>query len=128
MPRKMPFRSGSEISQTYNAGIAEIYTVADGAKVGYQPELRAAHAYTLPFAERVLGINRLFLGRQNRVEISKVLRIPRVNVSAVDLVKLHDGKWYSIDSVQTVEAVFPPSLDISLVSEHRKIEVVSDVV
>lgn len=125
MPRKNPFRPGSEISQAYNDGIAKIYTVTDGAKIGYQPEVQATHAYTLPFAERVLGINRLFLGRQNRVEISKVLRIPRVNVSALDLVKLHDGKWYSIDSVQSVEGVFPSSLDISLVAESRKIEVIA---
>lgn len=125
MPRKIPFRSGSEISQTYNDGIAKVYTVTDGAKIGYQPEVQATYAYTLPFAERVLGINRLFLGRQNRVEISKVLRIPRVNVSALDLVKLHDGKWYSINSVQSVEGVYPPSLDLSLVAESRKIEVIA---
>ena len=124
MPRQMPFRPGNEISQTYNDGIAKIYTVADGAKIGYQPEVQATHAYTVPFSERVLGINRLFLGRQNRVEISKVLRIPRVNVSALDVVQLHDGKWYAINSVQTVEGVFPPSLDLSLVDERRKIEVV----
>ena len=125
MPRKNPFRPGSEISQTYNDGIAKIYTVTDGAKIGYQPELKAKLTYQLPFAERVLGINRLFLGRQNRVEISRVLRIPRVNVSALDLVKLHDGKWYSIDSVQSVEGIYPPSLDLSLVAENRKIEVIA---
>lgn len=124
MPRKTPFRPGSEITQTYNDGIAKIYTVSDGAKVGYQPELNAALAYVLSFSERVLGINRLFLGRQNRVEISKVLRIPRVNVSALDVVQLHDGKWYSIDSVQSVEGVYPPSLDLSLVAEKRKVKVV----
>ena len=124
MPRKMPFRPGNEITQAYNDGIAKIYAVADGAKVGYQPVLQASLSYTLPFCERVLGINRLFLARQNRVEISKVLRIPRVNVSALDLVKLHDGKWYSIDSVQSVEGICPPSLDLSLVAEKRKIEVI----
>lgn len=124
MPRKMPFRPGNEISQTYNDGIARIYAVSDGAMIGYQPELKAKLTYQLPFAERVLGINRLFLGRQNRVEISRVLRIPRVQVSALDLVKLHDGSWYSIDSVQSVEGIYPPSLDLSLVAEKRKIEVI----
>lgn len=124
MPRKNPFRPGSEISQAYNDGIAKIYTITDGAKIGYQPELKASLIYTLPFAERVLGINRLFLGRQNRIEIAKVLRIPRVEVSVLDLVRLHDGKWYSVNSVQSVEGIFPPSLDLSLVTESRKIEVI----
>lgn len=124
MPRKTPFRPGNEITQAYNDGIAKIYVVADGAKTGYQPVLKASLSYTLPFCERVLGINRLFLGRQNRVDISRVLRIPRVNVSALDAVQLHDGKWYSIDSVQSVEGVYPPSLDLSLVAEKGKVEVI----
>ena len=120
-----PFRPSTDITQTFNDGVARIYTVTDGAKTGYQPVLKASFAYRVSFCERVLGINRLFMGRQLRVEISKVLRIPRVNVSARDLVQLHDGSWYSIDSIQSVDGIRPPSLDLSLVAESRKIEVIA---
>lgn len=124
MPRKLPFRPGNEISQTYNDGIVKIFTVADGAAPGYQPVIKAKLKHSLTFAERALGITRLFMGRQNRVEIEKVLRIPRVNVSAQDLAQTHDGKWYRIDSVQSVQDVQPASLDLSLVAEAKTVEVI----
>lgn len=124
MSRKAPFRPTNEITQTYNDGVVKIFSVKDGATPGYQPVLQARHTYCVAFAERVLGINRLFLGRQNRVEISKVLRIPRIPVSTLDLAQTHDGSWYSINSVQSVEGVFPPSLDISLVAEERTVEII----
>ena len=124
MPRKAPFRPDSEITQTYNDGVVKIFSVRDGAQIGYQPVIQASLKRSLHFAERVLGINRLFLGRQNRVEISRVLRIPRVPVSTLDLAQTHDGRWYSVNAVQSVEGVYPPSLDISLVAEERKVEIV----
>lgn len=125
MPRKAPYRPNSEITQTYNDGVVKIFSVTDGALPGYQPVLHATPKGRVPFSERVLGINRLFLGRQNRVEISKVLRIPRIPVSTLDLAQTHDGRWYSINSIQSVEGVYPPSLDLSLVAEERKVEVIS---
>ena len=125
MSRKVPFRPANEITQTYNDGVVKIFASKDGAAPGYQPVLKATQTYCVSFAERVLGINRLFLGRQNRVEISKVLRIPRIPVSTLDLAQTHDGCWYSINSVQSVEGVFPPSLDISLVAEERTVEVIA---
>lgn len=124
MPRKMPFRSGNEISQTYNDGIVKIYSTSDKAAPGYQPVIQATEKYTVHFEERVLGINRLFQGRQDNVEIKYLLRIPRVNVSTQDLAKTHDGKWYRIYSVQSVEYVKPDSLDISLVAVEQKVEVI----
>lgn len=123
MPRKIPFRPGNEISQTYNDGIVKIYSTSDAAEVGYQPVVTASEKYTVPFEEQVLGINRLFLGRQNHVEIKHVVRIPRVNVSTQDLARTHDGKWYQINSVQSVDGVKPDSLDISLVAVEQQVEV-----
>lgn len=125
MPRKLPFRTGNEISQTYNDGIVKIFTVSDGATPGYQPVIKATMKHSLPFEERALGITRLFMGRQNRVEIEKVVRIPRLNVSTQDLAQTQDGKWYRIDSVQSVQDVRPASLDLSLVAEDKTVEVIS---
>lgn len=124
MSRKMPFRPSNEISQTYNDGIVEVFSSDDTAAPGYQPVIKATHKYTVPFSERVLGINRLFLGRQNQVEIKLVLRIPRIGVSTQDLARTHNGKWYRINAVQSVEGVRPPSLDISLVAVEQKVEVI----
>lgn len=124
MPRKQPFRAGNEISQTYNDGIVKIYTTEDGADPGYQPVIHAKLKHSLPFEERVLGINRIHIGRQEQVEIERVVRIPRVNVSTVDLAQTHDGKWFKINTVQSVDDVLPRSLDVSLVAETRKIEVI----
>lgn len=124
MPRKMPFRPGNEISLIYNDGIVRIYTTEDTAAPGYQPVIKVTEKYVLPFAEQRLGINRLFLGRQYQVEIERVLRIPRVNVSTQDLAKTHDGKWYRINTVQSVDGVRPASLDISLVAVETKVEVI----
>lgn len=124
MPRKMPYRPADEISQTYNDGIIRIFTVTDGAQVGYQPLIHAKQKHKLPYEEQRLGINRLFLGRQHRVEIEKVLRIPRINVSTQDIVRTHDGSWYRINSVQSVDDVRPRSLDLALVAMEEKVEVV----
>ena len=122
MPRKLPFRPNNEISQTYNDGIVKIFTVADGAQLGYQPVIKATRKNKLPFEEQRLGINRLFLGRQDRVEIERVLRIPRISVSTQDLAQTHDGKWYRINSVQSVDGVSPASWDIALVALEQNVE------
>lgn len=124
MPRKMPFRPGNEISQTYNDGIVTLCTASDTATAGYQPVIEATERYTVPFEKRVLGINRLFQGRQDHVEIKYLIRIPHVNVSTQDLAQTHDGKWYKIYSVQSVDGVKPDSLDISLVSVEQDVEVI----
>lgn len=124
MPRKLPFRPGNEISQTYNDGIVKIFSTEDGAEPGYQPVIKATLMHSIPFEERALGINRLYMGRQNRVEIEKVVRVPRMNITTQDLARTHDGKWYRINSVQSVMDVRPASLDLSLVAEDKKIEVV----
>lgn len=124
MPRKMPFRPGNEISQTYNDGIVVICDASDSAVPGYQPVIKATKKYELPFEERVLGINRLFQGRQDHVEIKYLLRIPRVKVSPQNLAQTHDGKWYKVYTVQSVDGVKPDSLDITLVAVEQKVEVI----
>ena len=35
---KKPFRPSAEVSQSYNDGVAEIYTVSDGAAAGRLPQ------------------------------------------------------------------------------------------
>ena len=121
--RKAPFRATNEISQQYNDGVVEIYSVTDSAQPGYQPKEELALKYSLAFEERALGINRLYLSRQNHAEIKRVIRVQRVNISSQDLAITHDGKQYRVDTVQAALGVYPPSLDLSLVAVEQNFEV-----
>lgn len=121
--RKAPFRSSNEISQQYNDGVVKIYAATDKSKPGYQPKEQLKLKYSLAFEERVLGINRLYLSRQNQAEIQRVIRVQRVNISSQDIAITHDGKQYRIDTVQAVKDVYPPSLDLSLKAIEQNFEV-----
>lgn len=121
--RKTPFRPNNEISQQYNDGIVRIYTVTDGAKPGYQTKPQLKKKYSLAFEERALGINRLYLSRQNQAEIKRVIRVQRVDISSQDVAITHDGIQYRVDAVQAVQGVYPPSLDLSLKAIEQKFEV-----
>lgn len=122
--RKMPFRPNNEISQTYNSGRVEVYRVEDSAQPGYQPVVKATLKYTIRYDERVLGINRLYLSRQNQAEIQRVIRVARLNITSQDIAITEDGVCYRIDTVQSVEGVYPPSLDLALKRLTEKVEVV----
>lgn len=124
--RKAPFRPSNEISQQYNSGMVEIYAVTDTAKTGYQPVMALEHKFSLRFEERALGINRLYLSRQNQAEITRVIRVQRVAVSPQDVAITHDGKQYRIDTVQAAMDVYPPSLDLSLVAVEQNFEVMPE--
>ena len=126
MQRKTPFRPDTEITQTYNDGAVTIYSASDGAVPGYQPVIVAKKKCLLHFEERVLGINRLYLSRQNQMEIKRVIRVPRVPIVTQDLARTHDGQWYRIDAVQNVKDVWPASLDLSLVAVRQNVEVHDD--
>lgn len=127
MPRKMPFRPNADISQTYNDGSVEIFAARDGAAAGYQPVILATKKYRLNYASQFLGINRLYAGRQNHVEIELLIRVPRLDITPQDLARTHDGRWYSIHTVQTAKDVFPASLDLSLVAVTQNVEETNDV-
>ena len=121
--RKAPFRATNEISQQYNDGVVKIYSVTDSSEPGYQPKVEPALKYSLAFEERALGINRLYLSRQNHAEIKRVIRVQRVSISPQDLAITNDEKQYRVDAVQAVLGVYPPSLDLSLVAVEQNFEV-----
>lgn len=121
--RKTPFRTSDEISQQYNDGIVRIYSVTDDAAPGRQPKESLKEKYVLRFQERALGINRLYLSRQNHAQIDRVIRVQRVAVSPQDVAVTHDGKQYRVDTVQAVMEAYPPSLDLSLRAIEAKFEV-----
>lgn len=123
MRKRQPWRPNNDISQAYNDGTVDIYAVTDEAKPGYQPVKDTAHKYRLRFAEQRIGINRLYLSRQQHTEIQKVIRVPRAEILPGDAAVLHDGSQYTVDTVQTVPGVYPESLDVALKAITHKVEV-----
>ena len=111
----MPDRNRKRVTQPFSDGIVTIFSIKNGGKPGYLPKEVWTEKYKLCYQENRLGVQRLYLGRQNQIEIARVLRVPRVEgVTNQDMAVTQDDRRYRIDAVQTVEGVYPPSLDLSL--------------
>lgn len=112
---KKPTRPNREITQQYNSGVVTIYSTSNVAPPGYQPKEMRIDMGKLRYEEQRLGINRLYLSRQNQMEIQRVIRVPRRPINTQDVAVTEDGRQYRIDTVQSVEGSYPPSLDLALV-------------
>ena len=114
MPWTAPYRPANEVTQDYNDGIVTIYAAADSAHPGYQPKPTLTKKYTLRYDERRVGIQRYYEAMQNQVQVERVLRVPRAKITNQDIAETEDRVKYRIDLVQTVDLVYPPSLDLTL--------------
>ena len=114
MPWTAPYRPANEVTQDYNDGIVTIYAAADGAQPGYQPKPTLTKKCTLRYDEQRVGIQRYYEAMQNQVQVERVLRVPRAKITNQDIAETEDGVKYRIDLVQTVDLVYPPSLDLTL--------------
>ena len=115
MPWKAPYRPGSKVTQAYNDGVVTVYAVTDAARPGYQPKPTLTPKAVLRYEEQRLGIQRFYSGKQNQVELERVIRTPRLNcVSSQDVAVTEDGRQYRIDMVQSVPDVWPASMDLTL--------------
>lgn len=122
---KAPNRPKHEVTQSYNDGVVMIYKTKNRAVSGYKPEYELILRCNLRFDEQRLGINRLYLSRQNRAEILRVIRVQRaMDVSPQD-VAIINGRQYKIDAVQSVKDIYPPSLDLALAKIEQEYEVFS---
>lgn len=111
---KQPTRPSNEITQQFNDGVVQIYTLTDSTTNGMQPVPTGTLRLTLRYEEQRLGINRLYLAKQNQVEIERVIRVPRLPISNQDGAVTEDGTQYGIESVQSVDDVYPHSVDVAL--------------
>lgn len=111
---KAPDRKKGEVSQSFNDGIVQICRTTDGGAAGYRPEPVLVERFVLRFAEQRLGINRLYQGRQNQVEIERVIRVQKAGEVLTQDVAVIGGTQYRIDTVQAVLDVYPPCLDLAL--------------
>lgn len=112
---KAPNRPRNEITQSYNDGVVIIYSVADVAKPGYQPQIELTEKIKLRYEERSMGLQRYYQAMQNQVQIERVLRVQRTNkITSQDVAITEDNTRYKIYMVQAVSDVYPPSVDITL--------------
>ena len=126
MPWKAPYRPRTEngVTQNFCDGVVKVYSVTDGAQPGYQPQPVLALKCTLRYEEQRLGIQRYYSGRQNQVEIERVLRVPRYGgITNQDVAVTEDGRQFRVDMVQNVTDVYPASLDLTLAKIEQEIEV-----
>ena len=112
---KAPNRPSNEITQSYNDGVVTIYSVADVAQPGYQPQIELTEKIKLRYEERSMGLQRYYQAMQNQVQIERVLRVQRTNkITSQDVAITEDNTKYKIYMVQAVSDVYPPSVDITL--------------
>lgn len=117
--RKAPYRPRSDSkrpAEVYNDGVAEIYSVTDGAQAGLLPRPVRSLKERLPYQERRLGIQRNYAAAQNQIKVERVIRVPRplAPITSQDVAVTEDGQRYRIDLVQEVLDVWPRSLDLTL--------------
>lgn len=125
--RMSPTRPNNQISQQYNGGSVTVYSVSDGAETGGKPVPILREKVRLRYEETRLGINRLYLSRQNDAEIERVIRVQRrPDISTQDVAITEDGRRYRIDTIQSVDDVWPRSMDLSLTKVTRDYEVMDD--
>lgn len=112
------------MTQNFGDGVVKIYTVTNSAQPGYQPVPELTLKCKLRYEEQRLGIQRYYSGRQNQVEIERVLRVPRYGgITNQDVAVTEDGRQFRVDMVQNVTDVYPASLDITLAKIEQEIEV-----
>ena len=113
---KAPRRPENEISQPFNSGIVNIFSVTDAAAPGYRPVRTLTPVVSLRYQEQKLGIQRYFEGKQNQIEIERVIRVPQcgIRITNQHVAVTEDGTEYRIDLVQAVEDIYPKCLDLTL--------------
>lgn len=130
MSGKAPYRPNNEVTQDFNDGVVTVYEVTDSAPPGYQPKptLVQPPKAVLRYEERRLGLQRYYEAMQNQIQVERVIRVPRAGgVTSQDVAETEDGRRYRIDLVQTVDGVWPPSQDLTLV-KYQQEEAQNDVV
>lgn len=113
---KAPNRPSHEVSQVFNDGIVVISALEDKAQPGFRPSTEKVQVVTLRYQEQKLGIQRYYSGKQNQIQIERVIRVPKppMKISNQNIAATEDGTLYRIDLIQNVEDVFPKCLDITL--------------
>ncbi len=102
--------------QTYNDGVATVYSVENIAEPGNKAEEGlVVKIEKLRYSEEKVGIIRFYNAMQVKMKVDRLLRFPRIDtVTSSDVIKPTDDKEYKILQVQYPKDVYPPSMDLAL--------------
>ena len=117
-----PHRKKAQVTQGFNSGMVHICQIEDRAEPGHQPQPPPIEKGKLPYEEQRLGIQRYYSGKQNQVEIRRVIRtpVPPYPITNQDQAITEDGQVYGIAMIQTVPNRYPPAMDMTLSSIKQK--------
>lgn len=101
-------------SQSFNDGIVTIRQMRDTAAPGDMENLQPVDLYTLRFEERMVGMQRRYLGLQDDMRIDKLIRVQRRDDVTTDDTALIDGQEYKVRQIQYVVDIRPRVMDLSL--------------
>lgn len=105
------------LTQTFNDGVLKIYRVDNIAEPGNMPKQGIIPKFNkaIPYEERVVGITRNSMAKQEQSSIEQLVRIPRLNnISVHDVVTLIDEKQYDVYQAQYINDTEPHCIDLSL--------------
>lgn len=123
---KAPNRPNKQISQTFNDGIVTVYAVRDKADPGHRPDRELVKKTTLRFAERRLGVQRYYSGKQNQIEISRIVRVQKRQEISNQDIAIIEGVQYRVDMVQHAFDVYPACMDLTLTTIEQKYKIKGD--
>ncbi|ODM27632.1 hypothetical protein A7W90_16215 [Clostridium sp. Bc-iso-3] len=103
-------------TQTFNDGVANIYSVANIAPAGNMSrDGLTLKVSSLRYKERTVGMSRFWTAKQTNAKIIRLLRMPKITtVSSQDIIIPTDGEQYKVLQVQYPEDIYPPVMDLSL--------------
>ena len=126
---KAPTRpSENQITQVFDDGVVYVYAGTNAAAPGDppMPPLEKPPNALRRYEVQRLGIQRYYDALQNQIQVERVIRTPRHGqITNQDVAVTEDGRTYRIDLVQTVDNVWPASVDLTLV-RYDQIPDVSD--
>lgn len=103
------------LTQQFNDGIVNIYSVGNIAEAGNMPKDRLTiKVSNLRYEERIVGMSRYWTAKQEQAQIEQLIRVPRINSITTHDVAILNGEQYDIVQVQYPKDIEPPSMDLSL--------------
>ena len=126
MSWKAPYRPDNGVTQPFADGVVTIFSCKDKAPAGLQPVEELEKKLVLRYEELRVGLQRYYEARQNQIQVERVIRVPRAGqVTSQDVAETEDGRRYRIDLVQSVEEIWPPSMDLTLVKYEQEGETIA---
>lgn len=103
------------LTQQFNDGIVNIYSVGNIAQPGNMPKdgLKIKIS-NLRYEERTVGMGRYWTAKQEQAQIEQLIRVPRINSITTHDVAILNGEQYDIVQYQYIKGVEPPCMDLSL--------------